>query len=67
VERKRLLDGLGLVGPAWATNGCYCDGGTLFEVCAEHGHEGVMGETARLAVPARPTDPDVIQKRECPA
>jgi hypothetical protein len=23
VERKVLLDGLGLVGPAWATNGWY--------------------------------------------
>src|ERR1700680_3304705 len=31
VERKVLLDGLRLVGPAWATNGWYCDGDTLFD------------------------------------
>ncbi len=44
VERKVLLDGLGLVGPGWATNGWYCDGDTLFDVCAEHGHEGVVAK-----------------------
>jgi bifunctional non-homologous end joining protein LigD len=44
-ERKRLLDELHLVGPAWATNGFYPgDGDTLFKVCAELGHEGVVAK-----------------------
>jgi ATP-dependent DNA ligase len=52
LERRRLLDGLGLVGPAWATNGWYCDGDTLFAVCAEHHHEGVVAK--RLDSPYLP-------------
>jgi bifunctional non-homologous end joining protein LigD len=50
VERKRRLDELHLVGPAWATNGWYAGHGeTLFQVCAELGHEGVMAK--RLDAP----------------
>jgi bifunctional non-homologous end joining protein LigD len=50
VERKRRLDELHLVGPAWATNGWYPgDGDTLFEVCSELGHEGVVAK--RLDAP----------------
>ena len=52
VERKVLLDDLRLVGPAWATNGWYCDGDTLFAVCAEHHHEGVVAK--RLDSPYLP-------------
>jgi bifunctional non-homologous end joining protein LigD len=45
VERKRLLDDLQLLGPAWATNGWYeGEGDTLFEVCVQHGHEGVVAK-----------------------
>jgi bifunctional non-homologous end joining protein LigD len=44
VERKELLDGLSLVGPAWATNDWHCDGDTLFAVYAEHGHEGIVAK-----------------------
>jgi bifunctional non-homologous end joining protein LigD len=44
-ERKRLLDELQLVGPAWTANGWYPgDGDTLFQVCAELGHEGVVAK-----------------------
>jgi bifunctional non-homologous end joining protein LigD len=43
-ERKILLAGLRLIGPAWAKNGWYCEGDTLFDVCAEHGHEGVVAK-----------------------
>jgi bifunctional non-homologous end joining protein LigD len=52
VERKRLLDDLRLVGPAWATNSCYPDGDALFEVCAQQGHEGVVAK--RLDSPYLP-------------
>jgi bifunctional non-homologous end joining protein LigD len=45
VERKRLLDELHLMGPAWATNGWHIgDGDTLFQVCVELGHEGVVAK-----------------------
>jgi bifunctional non-homologous end joining protein LigD len=45
VERKRLLDELQLIGPAWVTN-CWHpgDGQTLFQVCVELGHEGVVAK-----------------------
>jgi bifunctional non-homologous end joining protein LigD len=43
-ERKRLLDDLHLVGPAWATNGWYPGEDTLFQVCTELGHEGVVAK-----------------------
>jgi bifunctional non-homologous end joining protein LigD len=52
VERKRLLDGLQLVGPAWAVNGSHSDGETLFQVCAQLGHEGVVAK--RLESPYLP-------------
>jgi bifunctional non-homologous end joining protein LigD len=44
VERKGLLDELQLVGSSWATNGWYEDGETLFDVCAQLGHEGVVAK-----------------------
>jgi bifunctional non-homologous end joining protein LigD len=45
LERKQLLDGLGLVGPAWATNGWHRgDGETMFQMCLELGHEGVVAK-----------------------
>src|SRR5204863_10081988 len=45
VERKRVLDELHLVGPAWITNGWYPgDGGNLFTVCVELGYEGVVAK-----------------------
>jgi bifunctional non-homologous end joining protein LigD len=41
VERKRLLDELHLVGPAWATNGWHPgDGDTLFQVHTSLGTKG---------------------------
>jgi bifunctional non-homologous end joining protein LigD len=49
-ERKRLLDELHVMGPTWATNGWHpSDGDTLFQVCAELGHEGVVAK--RLDAP----------------
>jgi bifunctional non-homologous end joining protein LigD len=45
LERKRLLDELHLVAPAWATNGRYQgDGALVFQVASDLGHEGVMGK-----------------------
>jgi bifunctional non-homologous end joining protein LigD len=45
VERKRQLDELHLVGPAWVTNGWYfVEGEMLFQVCTELGHEGVVAK-----------------------
>jgi bifunctional non-homologous end joining protein LigD len=45
VERKRILDELQLVGPAWTVNGWYPgDGDALFQVCAELAHEGVVAK-----------------------
>jgi bifunctional non-homologous end joining protein LigD len=53
IERKRLLDDLNLVGPAWITNGWYPgDGDSLFEVCVELGHEGLVAK--RLDAPYLP-------------
>jgi bifunctional non-homologous end joining protein LigD len=53
VERKRTLDELQLVGPAWITNGYYPgDGEWLLKVCAELGHEGVVAK--RLDAPYLP-------------
>jgi bifunctional non-homologous end joining protein LigD len=53
IERKRLLDELQLVGPSWATNGWHPgDGETLFKVCTELGHEGVVAK--RLDAPYLP-------------
>jgi bifunctional non-homologous end joining protein LigD len=51
VERKRTLDELHVVGPAWATNGWHV-GDTLFQVCTELGHEGVVAK--RLDAPYLP-------------
>jgi bifunctional non-homologous end joining protein LigD len=44
VERKRLLDDLQMVGPSWAVNGWYDDWETLFQVCAQPSHEGVVAK-----------------------
>jgi bifunctional non-homologous end joining protein LigD len=53
VERKRLLDELRLVGPAWVTNGWHPgDSETLFNVCVELGHKGVVAK--RLDAPYLP-------------
>jgi bifunctional non-homologous end joining protein LigD len=53
VERKRRLDELHLVGPAWMANGWYPgDGDALFQVCRELGHEGVVAK--RLDAPYLP-------------
>jgi hypothetical protein len=53
VERKRLLDDVSLMGPAWATNSWYPgDGDTVFTVCVELGHEGVVAK--RLDAPTCP-------------
>ena len=67
VERKRRLDDLHLVGPAWATNGWYpSDGDTLFQVCVELGHEGVVAK--RLDAPYLPGRRTRFWlKRKCPA
>ena len=67
VERKRLLDELHLVGPAWITNGCYPgDGDDLFTVCGELGHEGVVAK--RLDAPYLPGKRTrVWRKKKCPA
>ena len=76
-ERKRLLDGLVLVGPAWATNGWYCDGDQaadrtaavpayLSALCAEHHHEGILAK--RLDSPYLPgRRTRTWLKRKCPA
>jgi bifunctional non-homologous end joining protein LigD len=52
LERKRLLDDLALVGLAWATNGYYPDGETLFEVCVQQAHQGAVAK--RLDSPYMP-------------
>jgi bifunctional non-homologous end joining protein LigD len=67
VERKRLLDELQLVGPGWATNGGYSgDGDTLFKVCVELGHEGVVAK--RLDAPYLPGQRSRSWlKKKCPA
>ena len=65
VERKRLLDDLSLVGPAWATNGWYPDGDTLFKVCVQQEHEGVVAK--RLDSPYLPGQRvRTWLKRKCP-
>jgi hypothetical protein len=48
-ERKVMLDGLRLVGPAWATNGWYCDGDALFAVAPS--------TTTRVSWPSGSTRP----------
>jgi bifunctional non-homologous end joining protein LigD len=60
VERKRLVDELHLMGPAWAVNGWYDDGETLFQVCARFSHEGVVAK--RLDSPSRPTGGDPAEE-----
>ncbi len=53
VERKLLLDGVHLVGPAWATNGWYPgEGDARLPLWAEMGHEGVVA--IRLDAPYLP-------------
>ncbi len=53
IERKQRLDDLHLVGPAWIMNGWYeGEGDSLFNVCAELGHEGVVAK--RLDAPYLP-------------
>jgi bifunctional non-homologous end joining protein LigD len=45
VDRKRRLDELHLVGPAWATQRWYPgEGEAIFGCCAELGHEGVVAK-----------------------
>jgi bifunctional non-homologous end joining protein LigD len=53
VDRKRLLDELHLVGPAWVVNGWYeGDLEMLFQVAEELGHEGIVSK--RLDSPYLP-------------
>jgi bifunctional non-homologous end joining protein LigD len=53
VERKRLLDELQLVGPAWVVNGWYeGDVEMVFQVAEQLGHEGVVAK--RLDSPYLP-------------
>jgi bifunctional non-homologous end joining protein LigD len=53
LERKRLLDELHVVGPAWAVNGWYeGDGELVFQVASDLGHEGVVAK--RLDSPYLP-------------
>ena len=52
VERKRLLDDLHLVGPAWATNAWYPGDASVFEVAVQQHHEGVVAK--RLDSPYLP-------------
>jgi bifunctional non-homologous end joining protein LigD len=42
VARKRLLDDLHLVGPAWATNPWHPGDDSVFEACVTLGHEEVV-------------------------
>jgi bifunctional non-homologous end joining protein LigD len=53
VERKRALDDLQLIGPAWVVNGWY-EGDTemVFQVAEQLGHEGVVAK--RLDSPYLP-------------
>ncbi|HWY90965.1 MAG TPA: DNA ligase D [Solirubrobacteraceae bacterium] len=52
-ERRELLEGLKLDGPAWRTPACHAgDGRDLLNVSAEHGLEGVLAK--RLDAPYRP-------------
>jgi bifunctional non-homologous end joining protein LigD len=52
-ERRELLEGLGLKGPAWRTPACHRGSGRDFlAVSAEHGLEGVLAK--RLDSPYRP-------------
>ena len=54
VERKRLLDELHLVGPAWATNGWYPgDGDTLFQRVRRAWARRRGGEAAGRPLPSR--------------
>jgi bifunctional non-homologous end joining protein LigD len=66
-ERKRMLDELHLVGPAWAVSHWYPgDGDTLFQVASELGHEGVVAK--RLDAPYLPgIRSRAWLKRKCPA
>ena len=57
-HRLALLDDLHMVGPAWATNGWYCDGEGLFGV-RRASSRGRRRRAARLALPGRPADLDV--------
>jgi bifunctional non-homologous end joining protein LigD len=53
LERKRFLDDLQLVGPAWVVNGWYQgDGDQVFQVASDLGHEGVVAK--RLDSPYLP-------------
>ena len=52
VERRRLLDSLGLDGPAWRTPPVFDDGPGLFDAVCRQGVEGVVGK--RLDEPYRP-------------
>ena len=67
VERKRLLDDVHLVGPAWAVNARYPgEDDTLFKVCCELGHEGVVAK--RLDAPYLPgIRSRSWLKKKCPA
>ena len=51
-ERKRLLDDLHIVGPAWATNTWYPGDYSVFEVAVQQRHEGVVAK--RLDSPYLP-------------
>jgi hypothetical protein len=54
MERKRLLDELDLLGPAWTVNGWYPgDGEALFQVCTELGHEGAVAKRLDTPLSAR--------------
>ena len=68
VERKRLLDELHLVGPAWATNGWYPATATLlFQVCLPSSGTKVV-VAKRLDAPYLPGQRSRSWlKRKCPA
>jgi len=51
-ERRSLLDSLELHGPAWQTSALFDDPEALWQVCVDHGLEGVVAK--RLRSPYRP-------------
>jgi hypothetical protein len=64
VERKRLLDDLHLVGPAWVVNGWHPgEGDMLFQVCPELGNEGVVATRLDAPLPTRYSVPKLAQEK----
>ncbi|WP_434742600.1 non-homologous end-joining DNA ligase [Micromonospora sp. SH-82] len=61
VERREVLESLGVGGPRWAVPPAYDDGETTWQVAGEHGLEGVMAKRSTSTYRPGVRSPDWVK------